>query len=462
MKNDIEEDIDKEFNENISNVFEINENDLEIEDFPSTVRDNNINNKLMNLSGISILKDLEDKWDLIEKKKFQNEDLFMRENKEEKERKGRKKMLIIQSIKKSKEDFLKNIRKLKDEYENDDFEDFVFEVFKEMEKYKELNIEANNNKQIKDLPPVNQNYQNNQLEFNNFLIQNHHLKYKQKTFLKKDPYSEIYSNSFNNNISNKESNKNKKFLNSKISTSLIGKMKNLFNDIMQPSYTTYTDNLLSNISIKVNDDISEIKKKDSFNYNEKNNEKNNVKNKNNLYSLERNFDNIYNNITPKKQKISGRNKVIVKLEKKNEPMKENKINNDSRLNDYFDKLKNKSQYKMQKYPSSNNLKINNDDIYYLNDEIKDKKFLKKLGENIQLLNRIVRINSNPNIYEKNNSYPLNKANFRNKKIEVNSSNTPKKCNNYNKIYSKNKFDITAKILKQNSFELQKFFENNPI
>ena len=117
---------------------------------------------------------------------------------------------------------------------------------------------------------------------------------------------------------------------------------------------------------------------------------------------------------------------------------------------------------MQKYPSSNNLKINNDDIYYLNDEIKDKKFLKKLGENIQLLNRIVRINSNPNIYEKNNSYPLNKANFRNKKIEVNSSNTSKKCNNYNKIYSKNKFDITAKILKQNSFELQKFFENNPI
>ena len=67
MKNDIE-DIDKEFNENISNVLEINENDLEIEDFPSTVRDNNNNNKLMNLSGISILKDLEDKWDLIERK----------------------------------------------------------------------------------------------------------------------------------------------------------------------------------------------------------------------------------------------------------------------------------------------------------------------------------------------------------------------------------------------------------
>ena len=138
MKNDIE-DIDKEFNENISNVLEINENDLEIEDFPSTVRDNNNNNKLMNLSGISILKDLEDKWDLIERKKYQNEDLLMRENKEEKERKRKKKMLIIQSIKKLKEDFLKNIKKLKDEYENEDFEDFVFEVFKEMEKYKELN-----------------------------------------------------------------------------------------------------------------------------------------------------------------------------------------------------------------------------------------------------------------------------------------------------------------------------------
>ena len=161
MKNDIE-DIDKEFNENISNVLEINENDLEIEDFPSTVRDNNNNNKLMNLSGISILKDLEDKWDLIERKKYQNEDLLMRENKEEKERKRKKKMLIIQSIKKLKEDFLKNIKKLKDEYENEDFEDFVFEVFKEMEKYKELNIEANKNKQIKDFQPINQNYQNNQ------------------------------------------------------------------------------------------------------------------------------------------------------------------------------------------------------------------------------------------------------------------------------------------------------------
>jgi hypothetical protein len=371
---------------------------------------------------------------------------------------------MIQSIKTLKEDFLKNIKKLKDEYENEDFEDFVFEVFKEMEKYKELNIEANKNKQIKDFQPINQNYQNNQLEYNNFQFQNNHLKYKQKTFLKKDPYSEIYSNSFNNNISNKERNKIQKIINPKISSSLIGKMKNLFNDIMEPSYTTYTNNLLSNISIKVNDDISEIKKKDSLNYNENNiNEKNNVANKNNLYSLERNFDEIYNNINPKNQRINGRNKIIVKLEKKNEPILENDIINDSKFNDYFDKLKNKSQNKMQKYPSSNNLKINYDDIYYLNEEIKDKKFLKKMGENIQLLNRLVRINSKPNIYnEENNINPLNKSYFRNNKIEMNSSNSSKKFYNYNKIYSKNKFDTTAKILKQNSFELQKFFENNPI
>jgi hypothetical protein len=45
---------------------------------------------------------------------------------------------------------------------------------------------------------------------------------------------------------------------------------------------------------------------------------------------------------------------------------------------------------------------------------------------------------------------------------MNLSNSSKKFYNYNKIYSKNKFDTTAKILKQNSFELQKFFENNPI
>ena len=48
MKSEIDE-IDKEFNSNLSNVFEINENELDIEEYPSTVRDNNINNKLINL-----------------------------------------------------------------------------------------------------------------------------------------------------------------------------------------------------------------------------------------------------------------------------------------------------------------------------------------------------------------------------------------------------------------------------
>ena len=94
MKNEIDE-IDKEFNSNLSNVFEINENELDIEEYPSTVRDNNINNKLINLSGISILKDLEDKWDLIERKKYQNEDLLMKENKEEKERKKKRNIIIL-------------------------------------------------------------------------------------------------------------------------------------------------------------------------------------------------------------------------------------------------------------------------------------------------------------------------------------------------------------------------------
>ncbi len=460
MKSEIDE-IDKEFNSNLSNVFEINENELDIEEYPSTVRDNNINNKLINLSGISILKDLEDKWDLIERKKYQNEDLLMKENKEEKERKKKRNMIILNSIKKAKEDFLKKLRKLNDDYDNDDFEDFTFEIFKRMQTYKDEYLELNNNKNNINENKKEQRIKNNQInpiEYN-YIPNNKILRNKPKSFLKKDPYSEIYSNSFNNNISKTESNKSQKTYNNKISSSLIGKMKNIYDDIMQPSYTTYTKNIL----FKVKDDISEIKKKDSNNFNENNNSIEAYNQKNNLYSLERNFDEIYNNINPKNQRINGRNKIIVKLEKKNEPILENDIINDSKFNDYFDKLKNKSQNKMQKYPSSNNLKINYDDIYYLNEEIKDKKFLKKMGENIQLLNRLVRINSNPNIYnEENNSYPINKSNFRNTKIEINSFNSSKKLKNCSKNYSKNKFDTTAKILKQNSFELQKFFENNPI
>jgi hypothetical protein len=336
MKNDIEEDIDKEFNENISNVFEINENDLEIEDFPSTVRENNINNKLMNLSGISILKDLEDKWDLIERKKYQNEDLLMKENKEEKERKKKRNMIILNSIKKAKEDFLKKLRKLNDDYDNDDFEDFTFEIFKRMQTYKDEYLELNNNKNNINENQKDQRIKNNQInpiEYN-YIPNNKILRNKPKSFLKKDPYSEIYSNSFNNNISKTESNKSQKTYNNKISSSLIGKMKNIYDDIMQPSYTTYTKNIL----FKVKDDISEIKKKDSNNFNENNNSIEAYNQKNNLYSLERNFDNIYNQINPKKQRFIN-NKIIGKLDINNQNLNNEDLNN---KNDLFNEFNKKS------------------------------------------------------------------------------------------------------------------------
>ena len=197
MKSEIDE-IDKEFNSNLSNVFEINENELDIEEYPSTVRDNNINNKLINLSGISILKDLEDKWDLIERKKYQNEDLLMKENKEEKERKKKRNMILLNSIKKAKEDFLKKIRKLNDDYDNDDFEDFTFEIFKRMQTYKDEYLELNNNKNNINENQKEQRIKNNQInpiEYN-YIPNNKILRNKPKSFLKKDPYSEIYSNSF--------------------------------------------------------------------------------------------------------------------------------------------------------------------------------------------------------------------------------------------------------------------------
>ena len=455
MKSEIDE-IDKEFNSNLSNVFEINENELDIEEYPSTVRDNNINNKLINLSGISILKDLEDKWDLIERKKYQNEDLLMKENKEEKERKKKRNMILLNSIKKAKEDFLKKLRKLNDDYDNDDFEDFTFEIFKRMQTYKDEYLELNNNKNNINENQKDQRIKNNQInpiEYN-YIPNNKILRNKPKSFLKKDPYSEIYSNSFNNNISKTESNKSQKTYNNKISSSLIGKMKNIYDDIMLPSYTTYTKNIL----FKVKDDISEIKKKDSNNFNENNNSIEAYNQKNNLYSLERNFDNIYNQINPKKQRFIN-NKIIGKLDINNQNLNNEDLNN---KNDLFNEFNKKSNL-IKKNHSYKNLELKNDDIYFIKDDLKDKKLFKKIEENIKLLNRLVRINSKSK-FEDNNFY--NNSYMRNNKIELNSSLSSNKYNKnnskyYNKVYSKNKFDSTSQILKKNSFELKKFFDKNP-
>ena len=229
-------------------------------------------------------------------------------------------------------------------------------------------------------------------------------------------------------------------------------MKNIYDDIMLPSYTTYTKNIL----FKVKDDISEIKKKDSNNFNENNNSIEAYNQKNSLYSLERNFDNIYNKINPKKQRFIN-NKIIGKLDNQN-------LNNEglNTKNDLFNEFNKKSNL-IKKNHSYKNLELKNDDIYFIKDDLKDKKLFKKIEENIKLLNKLVRINSKSK-FEDNNFY--NNSYIRNNKIELNSSLSSNKYNKnnskyYNKIYSKNKFDTTSQILKKNSFELKKFFDNNP-
>ena len=71
IDNDIENEIENDFNnDNLSNVVISNENEVDNifneEIYTNSTRDNN---KIMNISGYSLLRELEDKWDSIERKK---------------------------------------------------------------------------------------------------------------------------------------------------------------------------------------------------------------------------------------------------------------------------------------------------------------------------------------------------------------------------------------------------------
>ena len=79
INNESENEIENDFNnENISNMIisNENENENEVENifneelYTTSSRDNNI--KILNTSGLSLLKELEDKWDSIEKRKSVN------------------------------------------------------------------------------------------------------------------------------------------------------------------------------------------------------------------------------------------------------------------------------------------------------------------------------------------------------------------------------------------------------
>ena len=548
IDNNSENEIENDFNnENISNMILSNENEVEnIFNEELNTSSTRYNNKIMNTSGLSLLRELEDKWDSIERKKnftYEKKNIQNKILKEEK--KSQNIIKLTKEIEKLKKDFLIQISKQKEirNNKNEEFEKFILNKITEMEKYKVKNEEIKKLLVQREMEKVNENKKKNTnfKNYNNFQkdsknkITRNQLK-KNKSFL----HDEIYNYDkkkiplrYKGNLftckeiteieglvyetPNDLENNNKIKINNPISDNLKNKMKNVYDDIIKPTYIP--DYILNNFeSSRINNNLSNEKNeslKNIKNNNIDNNNNFNINNRNNLqnnslvnfninsnfqtkintqtlYSLERNFDEILNSINPNMNKLIKGNNYMGTYKKNDynseqNIIKKNNLESDENINPeldkYFEDLSIQAGYKLpNKINKKENINQNiiNDDTYYLKDDIKDKKFLRKMEENVQLLNQLAKVNPVNNIFHdrikslnnsNNNSLhnindfsKLNKSYIRSHNMSLNTSENINNSNisfmNNNRVYSKNRFeDILPKMYKSNALKIHKIIQN---
>ena len=548
IDNNSENEIENDFNnENISNMILSNENEVEnIFNEELNTSSTRYNNKIMNTSGLSLLRELEDKWDSIERKKnftYEKKNIQNKILKEEK--KSQNIIKLTKEIEKLKKDFLIQISKQKEirNNKNEEFEKFILNKITEMEKYKVKNEEIKKLLVQREMEKVNENkkkntnfknYNNFQKDSKNKITRN--LLKKNKSFL----HDEIYNYDkkkiplrYKGNLftckeiteieglvyetPNDLENNNKIKINNPISDNLKNKMKNVYDDIIKPTYIP--DYILNNFeSSRINNNLSNEKNESLKNIKNNNIDDNNninINNRNNLqnnslvnfninsnfqtkintqtlYSLERNFDEILNSINPNMNKLIKGNNYMGTY-KKNEynseqnRIKKNNLESDENINPeldkYFEDLSIQAGYKLpNKINKKENINQNiiNDDTYYLKDDIKDKKFLRKMEENVQLLNQLAKVspvnnifhdrikslnNSNNNsLHNINDFSKLNKSYIRSHNMSLNTSENINNSNinimNNNRVYSKNRFeDILPKMYKSNALKIHKIIQN---
>ena len=548
IDNNSENEIENDFNnENISNMILSNENEVEnIFNEELNTSSTRYNNKIMNTSGLSLLRELEDKWDSIERKKnftYEKKNIQNKILKEEK--KSQNIIKLTKEIEKLKKDFLIQISKQKEirNNKNEEFEKFILNKITEMEKYKVKNEEIKKLLVQREMEKVNENKKKNTnfKNYNNFQkdsknkITRNQLK-KNKSFL----HDEIYNYDkkkiplrYKGNLftckeiteieglvyetPNDLENNNKIKINNPISDNLKNKMKNVYDDIIKPTYIP--DYILNNFeSSRINNNLSNEKNeslKNIKNNNIDNNNNININNRNNLqnnslvnfninsnfqtkintqtlYSLERNFDEILNSINPNMNKLIKGNNYMGTYKKNDynseqNIIKKNNLESDENINPeldkYFEDLSIQAGYKLpNKINKKENINQNiiNDDTYYLKDDIKDKKFLRKMEENVQLLNQLAKVspvnnifhdrikslnNSNNNsLHNINDFSKLNKSYIRSHNMSLNTSENINNSNinimNNNRVYSKNRFeDILPKMYKSNALKIHKIIQN---
>ena len=555
IDNNSENEIENDFNnENISNMMLSNENEVEnIFNEELNTSSSRYNNKIMNTSGLSLLRELEDKWDSIERKKNINYGKKnIQKNILKEEKKNKNILKLTKEIEKLKKDFLDKISKQKEiiNNKNEEFEQFMFNKISEMEKYKVQSEEIKKLLVQREMEKVNDNKKRNTNfnTYNNFQKDSSNNK-KTKNQLKKNKsflHDEIYNYDkkkiplkYKGNLftckeiteveglvyetPNDLENNNKIKINNPISDNLKNKMKNVYDDIIKPTYIP--DYILNNVeSSRINNNINNeqsesvknIKNNNNNNNNDNNNNNNlNINNRNNLqnnslvnyninsnfqtnintqtlYSLERNFDEILNSINPSMNQIIKGNNYMGTYKKneynseqniiKKNNLESDEINNPE-LDKYFEELSLQAGYKLPNRinkKENTNQNIINDDTYYLKDDIKDKKFLRKMEENVQLLNQLAKVNPVNNIFHdrikslsnsNNNSLhninefsKLNKSYIRSHNMSLNTSQNINNSNisfmNNNRVYSKNRFeDILPKMYKSNALKIHKIIQN---
>lgn len=470
----MEDEIENDFEQNISELDKQNydiDNEL-IEYLPYTSTNSKRDNET---SGISLLKELEDKWDNIEKKKQQVNRIS--KNKRQNATSEYKKANLKSMIDECKHKFMKKIQIMRTNYNKnkDEFETFANETIMKMENIKIQNDKIKYQLEALEESTKDDNIQDNPTNPNQQINKN--IK-QEKTFLKPDNPQKVDTTkiplAYRGNLftckemtsieglvyetpSTTEGKKELETNNFTISESLANKIKSVFEDITTPFQPIVTQNNFSeNGKNEPNEEDLSSAQNTMTNKNQNINTNNNSVNihfnsANSLYHLEKNFDSFVTKIKPNfNSKITG--KII---EIKNDDS-QNKIEED----EYFENLTKEAGFKKHK-TKSNNL----EKVYSFTNFISDKKFSKKIEENVKLLNNVM---SGEAIYKKkiknnvlqNRNGLLNASYLRNHSVSLmNNSNTNSIIQD-NRIFSKNKFEDTiSKIYKANATKIQKIINN---
>ena len=511
-ENDIEIDFKKQFNITDKPNYDIeNElNDYFQHTLPNYKRD-------PETSGISLLKELEDKWEHVEKRKH-------------KPKKAKPKCYISpraqtsQIITECKDNFFKKLKQTKAQYSSSltEFEAYVNGMNTYMDNIKKQNDilkhqienEINTNKQLIENNSNTATHNNKDITKGNNKYNHPSSKHKnKKTFLKPEyDNSNTYNDILRNNNYYSMNSKYKRPINNvfackdltsieglvyetpsyihesnqhtlsninnySISESLTSKMKNVFNDITSssthqdttnpPHIPNTTTNIITNPNITLNNDIN-----DNYNLTDCNcHSSNNNPQLNSLHILEKNFDVILTKISPKIN-TKKLNKHIYLHNKK-----ENLNINFNKEDEYFENLRKEAEINCGFQSNVFNYgKTKTDTSYVFTDNINDKKLSKKLEENIKLLNDVMLTDTttkknvkgnNSNRNNNNNKTHVVSASFgKSRSVSMYGGDGFNSNNNGvtfkdKRVYSKNRFDdAVSKIYKANAVKVQKLISGN--